>query len=91
MTAPRNYVWLIEDEPITGTLDDFARTLEESHYSGIHVSQARRIDVDDDTYLPILTSPSIQQERWAGDDYLFVTLTDLDNGRVARYQIDLRA
>lgn len=33
------YVWLVEGEPYAGSLDDYAKALEEDHYSSVGVSK----------------------------------------------------
>ncbi len=82
---PRTYVWLVESEPYTGTLWQYAHAIESAHYAGMSVSdcvwraEGGRLAF----HIPAISEPT------TADDYGYTTIAVGDD--VATVKIDLRA
>lgn len=89
MDKDTRFVYIVEGEPYVGTMNDYAKALEESHYSDFDISHMVWMVRPDATNK--LDAYTVTQElAYEADDYrnidLYVALKHM-----ARARIDLRA
>lgn len=90
--ADRTFVYVVEGEPYTGTIGDYARAIEGSHYSGTDVSGTVWF-VNGADVLESATA-TVTCGSYDEDDYATITVSveiDKDDPTWATVRIDGRA